>query len=190
VTEMAYVISPNMILSYSEEDLFVLPNPKRTQKLGRCFSIKKWGFFASSATSYCAKITKADPDVRIPSIRRKRGKTINIGKQLREIKKLQDNWDGSGAAAPNAMAFRNASDVLLALHQCAITPTRIEASVEEGITFSFAGDDKYAFLEIYNDGDIAVGYFRGEQDPVAYEFESSFEQISQAAQKVCEFIDG
>lgn len=146
--------------------------------------------FDSSATPDLYIRILADQDIQIPSRKKIQAPLVNVEQQLRSMRNLRENWDGLGVAAPNAMALRVAQDVRLALHEVAATPTEIGPSVEEGITFSFVSGDRYAFLEIYNDGDIAVGYFKGDNEPETYEYNDSFEQIRQASVKVVEFING
>ncbi len=146
--------------------------------------------FVSSSTLNLYKDILADPDIQIPNRNRIQGPLVSVAERLKSMRNLRDNWDGFGSTAPNAMALRVACDVLLALHEDALTPTEIGPSVEEGVTLSFVNGDRYAFLEIYNDGDIAVGYFEGDNDPKTYEFDDSFEQIKQASLKVLEFING
>lgn len=146
--------------------------------------------FVPSSTLDLSKDILADPDIQIPNRKRIQEPLVSVTERLKSMRNLRNNWDGFGSAAPNAMALRVACDVLLALHEDALSPTEIGPSVEEGVTVSFVNGDRYAFIEIYNDGDIAVGYFEGDNDPKTYEFDDSLEQIKQASLKVLEFING
>jgi len=146
--------------------------------------------YFSSSTLDLYKDILADPDIQILNRKRIQEPLVSVAERLKSMRNLRNNWDGFGSAAPNAMALRVACDVLLALHEDALSPTEIGPSVEEGVTVSFVNGDRYAFIEIYNDGDIAVGYFEGDNDPKTYEFDDSFEQIKQASLKVLEFING
>lgn len=184
------VYLPYLLPTPTREFLQVQPKSRTALKPMKPSVGPNFGLFFSSATFNFSKRFMADPDIQIPKQNKIQEQLINVVKQLKAMWKLRDNWDGFGAAAPNSMAFRAAHDVLLALHEAALMPTDIEPSVEEGITFTFVNGDKYAFLEIYNEGDIAVGHFEGDKDPVAYEFKDTFEQVTQATQKVLEFING
>lgn len=77
-------------------------------------------------------------------------------RRLNEICSLPDDWDGQGTAAPNKMACFHASEVIYALNEINLVPTKLMPSADEGIGFYFSKKNKYGLIECYNDGEIIV----------------------------------
>lgn len=108
---------------------------------------------------------------------------------LDEMRRLPDNWNGYGSAAPNSIAFRTVEDVLFILHQMDFWPTQLEPSAEEGISLSFHSADKYAILECYNDGKICAAIYESDQEPQVWEVGNSIEEIRLSLDQINEFVN-
>jgi hypothetical protein len=103
-----------------------------------------------------------------------------LSQQLEEMKDLSDNWNGYGSAAPNAIAFRTATNILFVLHQLGFSPTQIAPSAEEGIGFFFVKEEKYAFIECYNDGEIVIAMSNRQGERQVREVGTSVQEIKEA----------
>jgi len=84
---------------------------------------------------------------------------------------------------------KNVKDVLESLNEHNIIPTVIvEDPLNNVTTFSFNKNDKYIFVEIYDDGDMLVGYFDNDIIPIVFKYSSSTDQIKKVVEKVCRLL--
>lgn len=113
----------------------------------------------------------------------------DLTRKLNEIYKLSDNWDGYGTAAPNTMAFLHAWDVIEVLRNIDFIPVKLIPSAEEGIGFYFEKENRYGFVECFNDGEIVLamsdrgGYRR------AWQISDSIDEIEESLEILKDFID-
>jgi hypothetical protein len=80
-----------------------------------------------------------------------------LSQQIKDFSKLETNWDSYGSKAPNHTAISEALKVLDIAHAAGMLPTRVDASVDEGIALSFIRDTRYTDIECYNSGEILAG---------------------------------
>jgi len=71
---------------------------------------------------------------------------------LADIRDLPDDWNLEGAAKPNATSVQNTTRVLRFVRH---TPASVLPSVEEGVLVRFGARSEGAYIECYNDGEIA-----------------------------------
>ena len=77
--------------------------------------------------------------------------------KLDELGKLNANWDGHGAEAPNSLAIMEARKVLYDLEKIDFEPSRILPSAVGGVSLCFFKPKKYGEIECYNTGEsIAI----------------------------------
>ncbi|MEX0716855.1 MAG: hypothetical protein WD066_09720 [Planctomycetaceae bacterium] len=69
---------------------------------------------------------------------------------------IGDDWDGFGAPAPNQGATTLAREALAHLGERNLPPSTISATVEGGIGMVFRSGERFASLEILNDGELLV----------------------------------
>ena len=74
--------------------------------------------------------------------------------QLESLTKLQADWDGQGAQAPNRAALQAGRRILQALQKTNLVPERVLPSVEGGVGFVFVSGSDYADIECTNEGEV------------------------------------
>jgi len=75
---------------------------------------------------------------------------------LERLGSLDSDWDGYGTSAPNRVAMDCARKIVERLLKINFPPQAIVPSAEGGVGITFRKDDRYAALEICNDGEIVV----------------------------------
>jgi hypothetical protein len=113
-----------------------------------------------------------------------------IEAKLSSMRTLSDNWNGYGSAAPNRDAIRNAEGVINILHQKGYEAHRISPSADEGIAISFLKGERYAFIECYNDGDIAAAVFQKQGEPVTWDCGGSDSELTETIERIFEYLNG
>jgi len=117
------------------------------------------------------------------------GKWLSVMLDLRKMRHLNDNWNGLGSAPPNSHAIWNAQDVISILHKVDFAPSQISPSAEEGVGISFVKGDKYAIIECYNDGDIAVAFSDGQGKTDIWEIGTSNSEIKETIDRLVAYLD-
>jgi hypothetical protein len=110
-------------------------------------------------------------------------------KQLDEIKKLPDNWNGYETSAPNSLAFHTVEEISLILHEMDFWPTQLNPSAEEGMSLTFYNNGKYGVLECYNDGNLCAAIYERDQEPNVWEVDNSVDEIELALDRINEFVN-
>ncbi|MEX1268853.1 MAG: hypothetical protein WEA56_07615 [Balneolaceae bacterium] len=82
---------------------------------------------------------------------------IKLSDKIQSLSSIQKNWDSYGAPPPSQGVVRKSETILSKLISYNLIPEDILPSVEGGISFIFTSEDKYATIEVHNDGDIIVG---------------------------------
>ena len=104
--------------------------------------------------------------------------------QLEQLRTLSDNWNGLGSEAPNGLALWNAQTIFDVLHEVGMVPYQIAASAEEGVSFSFVKDEKYALIECYNDGDILVAFSDSNGKRSIWMIDNTNKEIKDALERI------
>ena len=107
--------------------------------------------------------------------------------RLQMMRSLPADWSSHEAAPPNAVAIRNAGEVLKALSEFDLQPTHINPSAEEGVCISFRNGKKYADIECFNSGDV-LAIISNESSETAWDV--SERGIRSAVVRVNQFITG
>lgn len=74
--------------------------------------------------------------------------------ELDRLAQLEPGWDSYDAPTPSAKAVDGARLLLGRLHQVNHLPEKAMPSVEGGIGFNFRKNDRVAYIECDNDGEI------------------------------------
>jgi|SanBayMetagenome_1026888.scaffolds.fasta_scaffold42718_2 hypothetical protein len=108
--------------------------------------------------------------------------------KLKQLSNLPANWDSYGAEPPNNVALNWAREILKILFKMEFPPTRITASVENGVGISFICEHKYADIECFNKGNILAVISDRKGIPEVWEVESTTVAITSAIDKICKFL--
>ncbi|MBN1515612.1 hypothetical protein JXA32_03480 [Candidatus Sumerlaeota bacterium] len=103
---------------------------------------------------------------------------VNYGKsklkmlhdRINELKELERDWDSYGAPAPTFKAISLSQTILDELNNIEFLPNGVLPSVEGGIAFIFSNHEKYANVEIDNDGDAICGMSDRINDARVFQF--------------------
>jgi hypothetical protein len=123
-------------------------------------------------------------------------KTKNISWQnsfktkLKEFRQLTDNWNGYGSSAPNRIAIGSCETILNILHEKNFQPSTIYASAQDGVTITFAVDQRRGILECYNDGDIISFVYQGDNPAEIREIGNSVSDLREEITRIEEFVHG
>ncbi len=104
--------------------------------------------------------------------------------RLEELGKLEEGWNGYGAAAPNDLAISLAKSVLRRLAETGLPAPRVSPSAEEGICLSFRNANLYADIECFNSGEIVAATSDGRGQQNVWEADSGRQEITQTARRI------
>ena len=124
----------------------------------------------------------------VPSRPKDNARIIECDRELDRLKKLQEDWDGYGAAPPNTTAIELAKTVVREFAAAKLRQFRVEPSVEEGICISFRRGDIYADIETFNSGEVVAAFSDGKGTPLVREVESTDDGIRQATRWIREHL--
>jgi|GEM_PF-5282059 hypothetical protein len=108
-------------------------------------------------------------------------------KRLEELLELSDGWDGYEAPRPNKQAISQGRAALDLLCAAGYPPTDILPSAEGGVGLVFRIDNRYADIEIFNDGEIIGLCAEDGSDPITWEITGPH-SLAPALSKVCSFV--
>lgn len=75
-------------------------------------------------------------------------------KQLDDMHKVVDGWNGYSAPAPSAFAIDNARQFVNELYKVVPTAMRVAPSAVGGVGITLSKGEKAVYVEFYNDGSI------------------------------------
>lgn len=75
-------------------------------------------------------------------------------KQLDDMHKVVDGWNGYSAPAPSAFAIDNARQFVNELYKVVPTAMRVAPSAVGGVGITLSKGEKAVYIEFYNDGSI------------------------------------
>src|ERR1017187_9257779 len=104
--------------------------------------------------------------------------------ELKLITGLQNGWDSYGAEAPTPASASIAKRVLSILQHSNMPPSRVAASAEGGVGICFVEGEKYADIEIFNDGEMLATTYRGDSEARIWELESGDASITEAIKQI------
>lgn len=110
--------------------------------------------------------------------------------QFRKTREAKPNWDGYGAASPNAIALANAQALLETLTADGLFPEFIQPSPEGGVTISFLRGSRHAAIEMHNDGDAVAVISRVDGAPEVWEFPAGTDEQADAIARISRFVLG
>jgi hypothetical protein len=110
--------------------------------------------------------------------------------KLSSMIKLSNNWNGYGSAAPNRDAIRIAHEVIDILHAKGYEAHELSPSADGGIAISFLKGERYAFIECYNDGDVAAAVFQKQGEPETWDCGSSASQLTETIERIFAYLNG
>jgi hypothetical protein len=93
--------------------------------------------------------------------------------QLSALRSLAAGWDGYRAPAPNEVAFAAAEAALGTLRRLNVRPAGILPSSDGGIGIYFSQNERYAHMELVNDGDTWVLMYGPAGTPESWQLPSS-----------------
>lgn len=87
-------------------------------------------------------------------------------KELTDLGKLKDDWDGYGATAPNYASISTAKAILELMRDVELKPDRITSIPEGGVAIYFSRPGGFAGLECHNSTDL-VAFNKSPEEPIA-----------------------
>jgi len=82
-------------------------------------------------------------------------------REVRALRRLEDDWDSYGAPAPNAAAVAHAEEVLGVLCELDLEPTSVGPCADGGVAITFARGVRTALFECFNTGEMVSGTSSG-----------------------------
>jgi hypothetical protein len=113
----------------------------------------------------------------------------DLTKRLNEIRRLPDNWDSQGTAAPNTLAYLHAWDVIGVLTEMNFVPAKLMPSAEEGVGFYFSNKNRYGFVECYNEGEIVVAMSNRNGYRKVWQIRDVIDEIKDALETLRDFLN-
>lgn len=110
-------------------------------------------------------------------------------KELLSLGELPHGWDGFGAEPPGQEAIGLAEQVLGALAEAHLRPSRIGASVEGGVTIAFLRSGKYADVECFNTGEMLAATSDRHGKPDVWEVPLGDQEIKRTLERIREHIE-
>jgi len=104
--------------------------------------------------------------------------------KIADLAGLKSNWDSYGAPAPNQVAVQNSVRVLSLMAPFDLSMANIVPSAEGGIGFCFTNGNRYADIELSNDGQILGVRYVGMDAPVLIESDGTDNSITSALAQV------
>lgn len=114
--------------------------------------------------------------------------SVQAIRRISDLAKLQQGWDASDAEPPNRSAIDSAKKVLEILERYDLEPSRIDPSVEDGITISFLRGDLYADIECFNSGTVLAVHSDRRSQPVVWDITSDEQDLSAAVNRIRKFL--
>jgi len=109
---------------------------------------------------------------------------ISALNELQKTAGLQNGWDSYGAEAPTPASASIAKHILSILQQSNMPPSKVAASAEGGVGICFVEGEKYADIEIFNDGEMLATTYRGDSEARIWELESGDASITEAIKQI------
>lgn len=103
----------------------------------------------------------------------------NLADQLESLRAVDRQWDGFGAIAPEERSIRVAARLLKELKGVGAQPVAIRPAAEGGVGICFTSGNKYAQIEVSNDGDIYGLIVPTAGEPTFWEIGSAEQPIAQ-----------
>jgi hypothetical protein len=126
---------------------------------------------------------------------RSTSKFLQIAKVYQELRSsldvyatLVDNWDSYGAAKPTRHSIEAADRFLQKLFAEFFMPSRVVPSAEGGIAVYFNSDNKTAYLEYRNSGEMILAMFDDHGDPIIIELTENDADESKAVSFIRSYI--
>lgn len=104
--------------------------------------------------------------------------------RIAELAGLRSNWDSYGAPAPSDVAVQKSIRVLSLMSPFDLEVASIVPSAEGGIGFCFAREERYADIEVSNDGQILGVRYAGMDAPILIQSDGTDNSIRQALEQV------
>jgi hypothetical protein len=101
---------------------------------------------------------------------------------------LADNWDSYGAAKPEKHSIEAADRFLQRLFAELFMPSRVIPSAEGGMAVYFSSDNKTAYLEYRNSGEVILAMFDDHSDPIIVELTKDDADESRAVSFIRSYI--
>ena len=98
-------------------------------------------------------------------------RTHKTYKELEALQKLDNTWCKEGRDPPNQIAIDNARKILDFALSLNWPPSKIRASIEEGVVMFYLliGESHYGMIICFNDGQISAGIDSTTIEPEAWE---------------------
>jgi hypothetical protein len=110
---------------------------------------------------------------------------------ISRMSQLSDNWDDRGSAAPTESVIQLAQHFLNQFQTYAMTPSRVAASVENGIGFTFEQSNKFAYIELLNSGEVVFLIDVKLQNSEAWEIHGGEEKLLLSSiQRIQNYLNG
>ncbi|HEX6805253.1 MAG TPA: hypothetical protein VF133_16355 [Terriglobales bacterium] len=94
---------------------------------------------------------------------------------------LSDNWNSYDAEKPSKNAIRSTARFLKFLYSDLLVPTRLIPSAEGGLAVYFGAEDKTAYIEFRNTGEVVLAMYDELSEPIIVELSDTDEDDIRAA---------
>jgi hypothetical protein len=101
---------------------------------------------------------------------------------------LADNWDSYGAAKPEKHSIEATGRFLQRLFAELFMPSRVIPSAEGGMAVYFNSENKTAYLEYRNSGEVILAMFDDHSDPIIVELTEDDADESRAVSLIRSYI--
>lgn len=115
------------------------------------------------------------------------GWRVDAIRRIGDLVRLPCGWDGNDAEPPSRNAADFAKRVLEVVERFDLEPSRIDPSVENGITISFLRGDLYADIECFNSGTVLAVVSDRRSQPVVWDVTSD-EDMSAGVNRIRKFL--
>jgi hypothetical protein len=110
--------------------------------------------------------------------------------QLEELAELEPGWDSYGAPAPSAQAIDVARGFLLRLASLGQEASKAAPMADGGVELVLALKPLYASIEIFNDGDVVVGFSDREEHHETWDLPNGIEDLPKVVARLRELERG
>jgi len=124
-------------------------------------------------------------------------KFLQIAKTYQELRSsldacatLADNWDSYGAAKPAKHSIEAADRFLQGLFAALFMPSRVIPSAEGGMAVYFSSDNKTAYMEYRNSGEVILAMFDDHSEPIIVELAENDADEYRALSLIRSYITG
>ncbi len=111
-----------------------------------------------------------------------------LSAKIHQISELSDDWDGSGALAPNNVAVTNATQLVEFFRIPDFFPYKVAPSVDGGIGFTFEGVSGRAYIECANGGELFAACYGLDVRTQTWEFALSNASAQKTLGKIKQVI--